>query len=171
MLVPVTQHHDVDIRQMKESLASIIDVIDLMAEYNLGLIQLQTSQLDIIEDRVTIITNAIQQLHHRILAVDLLSLEQTRIMPTAVSNIAKSEDFHNQAEKLSDYYQIEVTYSKTMDDIVLMVHVPCIKNSGLLKIYRYLPFPILVPFKPYAHDMTIKQSLNSQQSMISKNRL
>jgi hypothetical protein len=77
MLVRVTQKHDVDIRQMKESLASIIDVIDLMAEYNPGLF----------------------------------------------SNFAKSEDFHNQAEKLLDYYQIEVTYSRTMDDIVLMVHV------------------------------------------------
>jgi hypothetical protein len=40
------------------------------------------------------------------------------IMHTAVSNIAESENFHNQAEKLSDYYQIEVTYSRTMDDIV-----------------------------------------------------
>jgi hypothetical protein len=55
-----------------------------------------------------------------------------------------------------------------MDDIVLMVHVPCIKNSGLLKIYRYLPFPIPIPFKTHAHDMTIKQSLNFQKSMISK---
>jgi hypothetical protein len=60
---------------MKESLASIVDVIDLMAEYNPGLIQLKISeQLDIFEDRVTIITNAVQQLHHPRLAVDLLTL-------------------------------------------------------------------------------------------------
>jgi hypothetical protein len=96
---------------MKESLALIIDVIDLMAEYNTGLIQLQISeQLDIFEDRVTFITNALQQLHHRRLAVDPLSPEQMEIMHTAVSNIAKSEDFHNQAEKLFNYCQIEVTY-------------------------------------------------------------
>jgi hypothetical protein len=31
MLVQVTQQHDVDIRQMKESLASIADFVDLMA--------------------------------------------------------------------------------------------------------------------------------------------
>jgi hypothetical protein len=137
MLVCVTQQHDVDLRQM-ESLASIVDVINLMAEYNPGLMQLQISeQLDIFEDRVTNITNAIQQLHHPRLAVDLLTPKQMTIMHQAVTNIAVSEGFHNKAEKLSDYYQIEVTYSRNEDDIVLMIHVPCIKNSRLLKIYRY----------------------------------
>jgi hypothetical protein len=89
MLVRVTQQHDVDLRQMKESLASIHDVIDLMAEYNPGLIQLQTSeQLNIFEDMVTIIANAIQQLHHRRLAVDLLTPKQMEIMHQAVTFIA-----------------------------------------------------------------------------------
>jgi hypothetical protein len=46
-LVRLTQQHDVDIQQMKESLTSIVDVIYLMAEYNTGLLQLQISeQLD-----------------------------------------------------------------------------------------------------------------------------
>jgi hypothetical protein len=83
-----------------------------MAEYNPELIQLQIYvQLDIFEDRVTIITNAIQQLHHCRLAVDLLSPDQMEIMHFAVTKIAQNEDFQNQAEKLSDYYRFEVTYS------------------------------------------------------------
>jgi hypothetical protein len=95
---------------MREGLKSIVDVIDLMAKYNPGLLQLQISeQLDLFQDRVTIITNAIQQLHHHRLAVDL----KMEIMHNAVTKIAHDEDFHNQAEKLSDYYQIEVNYSRT----------------------------------------------------------
>jgi hypothetical protein len=83
MLVRVTQKHDVDLRQMKENLKSIIDVIDLMAEYNPGLIQLQIyKQLDIFQDRVTIIKNAIQQLHHHRLAVDLQKLLKMTISIT-----------------------------------------------------------------------------------------
>jgi hypothetical protein len=47
MLVQVTQQHDMDIQQMK-SLKSIVNIINLTAEYNLGLLQLQISeQLDI----------------------------------------------------------------------------------------------------------------------------
>jgi predicted enzyme involved in methoxymalonyl-ACP biosynthesis len=111
-------------------------------------LQLQISeQLNIFEDRVTIITNSTQKLHHRKLAVDLLSLDQLEIMHNAATKIAHDEDSHNQAEKLSDFYQIEVTYSRTENDIVLMVHVPCIKMTSLVKIYRYLPSPIPIPFK------------------------
>jgi hypothetical protein len=89
-------------------------------------------------------------------------------MLTAVTNIVQDEDFHNQAGKLSDYDQIEVTYSRTIDYSVVMVHVPCIKTSGLLKIYRYLPFPIPIPFESQAHDLTITLSFNFQDYGISK---
>ncbi len=85
-----------------------------------------------------------------------------KIMQNAVTKIALNNYFHNQTVRLSDYYQIEVTYSRTEDDIVLMVYVPCIKTISLLKIYRYLNFPILIPFKTKDHDFTIKQSLNFQ---------
>ena len=89
MLVRVTQQHNVNIWQMKENLKSIVDVIDLIAKNNPGLLHVQISeQLDIFEDRVTIITNAIQQLHHCRLAVDLLSPEQMEIMHNAVTKIA-----------------------------------------------------------------------------------
>jgi hypothetical protein len=84
----------VDLQQMK-NLISIIDVIDLLAEFNPGLIQLQISeQLDNFEDRVTIITIDIQQLHHCRLAVYQRSPEQMEIMHTAVTKIAKNDNFH-----------------------------------------------------------------------------
>jgi hypothetical protein len=61
MLVRVTQQHKKDIVQMNKNLRAIVKVIDLMAEYNPGLLQLKISeQLDIFEDRVTVITNTIQ---------------------------------------------------------------------------------------------------------------
>jgi tRNA (Thr-GGU) A37 N-methylase len=44
MLVCVTQQHNVDLRQMKENPKSIMDVIELMEEYNLGIIQLQITE-------------------------------------------------------------------------------------------------------------------------------
>jgi hypothetical protein len=61
MLVRVTQQHEKDIVQMNKSLRAIVKVIDLVAEYNPGLLQLKISeQFDIFENRVTVITNTIQ---------------------------------------------------------------------------------------------------------------
>jgi hypothetical protein len=68
-----------------------------MTKYNSGLLQLQISeQLNIFKDRVTIITNAIQQLHHCKLAVDLLSPYKMEIIHTTLTKIEQDEDFHNQ---------------------------------------------------------------------------
>jgi hypothetical protein len=76
MLVRVTQQHEKNIVQMNKILRAIVKVIDLMAEYNPNLLQLKISeQLDIFENRVTVITNTIQQLHHHRLAIDLLAPE------------------------------------------------------------------------------------------------
>jgi hypothetical protein len=118
-----------------------------MAKCNPGLFQFQMSeQIDMFEDRVTIITNALQQLHHHRLAVDLLTPDQMEIIHNAVTKIAQDEGFHHQAERLSDFYRIELAYSCSEDDIVLMVHVSCIKTKNLLKMYIYLLFNISIPF-------------------------
>jgi hypothetical protein len=47
-----------------------------------------------------------------------------KIMHKAVTKMAQDEDFHNQAERVSSYHQIEVTYSCTEVDVDLMVYVP-----------------------------------------------
>ena len=94
--------------------------------------------------------------------MDLLSPEQMEILHSHVNAVALEEGFHNQAERASDYFQMEVTYLRTGKDIVIMLHVPCIKSKQLLKIYKYLPFPIPLPFMPRSHDITIRQSLDLQ---------
>jgi hypothetical protein len=140
-----------------------------MAEYNPGLVQLKISeQLDIFDNRVTVITNTIQQLHHHRLAIDLLTPEQMDIMHKAVQKVAMEEKFNSQAKKITDYYQIEVSYSHTLDNIIILVHVPCIKTRSLLTIYRYLPFPIPIPFQPKSHDFTINHSLKFHDASLSK---
>jgi hypothetical protein len=60
VLAGVTQQDDHVLHQMKERLKSFMDLIDLMAEYNPGSLQIQISeQLEIFQDRVTIIIKAI----------------------------------------------------------------------------------------------------------------
>ena len=50
----------------------VVDVIDKLANYNPGLVNMLISEeLTKFQDRVTKVTNAIQQMHHRRLAVDL----------------------------------------------------------------------------------------------------
>jgi hypothetical protein len=94
MLVEVIQQHNADIHQMKESLKSMMGIIDLMAKHYPGLLQLQMSEYkDMFEDRATIITNAIQHLHYRTPVLFLLIPDKMEIMHNAVT-----KSFYNQAK-------------------------------------------------------------------------
>ena len=170
-LVQVTRTHNEQINDIHRTMRQLIEIVHLMAEYNpTKLTQEIDEQIAIFEDRVTLITNAIQQLHHRRLAVDLLTPVQMEILHSNVNSVAILDGFHNQAIHISDYFQIEATYMRTGEDIIIMLHVPCIKTN-LLQIYRYLPFPIPLPFTPKSHDLTIRQSLTLQTLQFSQHDL
>ena len=102
-----------------------MDVIDLMAEYNPGLLTMQIGkQLDKFEDRVTVLVNAVQQLHHRRLAIDLQTPEQMAILHLAVQEKAQEERFNAIATKITDHYQMETTYVRNdINDIIIILHV------------------------------------------------
>ena len=163
MLFRVTQQHDKDISNLAQALSDITEFMKILAEYNPSLVMMEIDeQLEGYKDRVTKVTNTIQQLNHRLLAVDLLTPEQMNIMHMEVEKVAEYEELNNLAQKTSDYYQIEVTYTRTEDDIVIIVHVPCIKIKQLFTSYRHLSFPIPIPVAPLANDLTIGQVFNIQ---------
>ena len=172
MLVRVTQQHNKDIQNLANSMQDIMELIDLMANYNPGQIIAEIDKaLAGYHDRVTKVTNAIQQLQHHRLSVDLLTPEQINIIHSEVEQAAAYEGLNNLAAKTSDYFQVEVTYVRSEDDIVIIVHVPCIKVKGLLKIFRYLSFPIPLPFSPPANDLTIGQAMTMQNQTFSESQM
>ena len=105
------------------------------------------------------LTNAVQQLQHRGLAIDLLSPVQMDIMHDSVTTAALEDGFTPLTVQNSDYYQIEVSYTRSDKDIIIIVQVPCTKTSELLSIYRYLPTPFPIPILPHSRDLTIARSL------------
>jgi hypothetical protein len=110
MLVRVTNKHDKDIKDLADNIKSIMDVIDLMAEFNPCLLMMQIGeQIEEFKDRVTVLVNAEQQLHHRQLSIDLLTPEQMAILHEAVQQKAQDKGFNALAKNLSDYYQMETT--------------------------------------------------------------
>ena len=64
---------------------------------------------------------------------------------------------------MSDLFQIEASYLRHQQDIVIILHVPCVNKDEIMKVYRHLPFPIPIPKQILHHDMTIRQSMLSNQ--------
>jgi hypothetical protein len=74
MLVRITNQHDEDIKNLSDNVQAIIELIHLLAECNPGLLMVQIGEmLDKLKDRVKVLVNAVHQLHHRRLAIGLLT--------------------------------------------------------------------------------------------------
>jgi hypothetical protein len=98
-------------------------------------------QLNIFQDRVTKVTNLVQELQHHCLSVDLLNFKQLSVLHSEVQKTAKANGYEPLPIQLSDYFQLETSFIRQGSNIILLVHVPCISKTNLLNIYRYVPFP------------------------------
>ena len=101
-----------------------------------------SQQKDIIEVELRRIQAAIQQAHHRRLAIDLLSPPQLASLFDALSHRAAELGSELLLERPSDLFQIEASYTVDGDDFTLVVHVPIAARNTLLRLYRFHPFPL-----------------------------
>jgi hypothetical protein len=147
MLVRVPNQHDDNIKNLSDNMQSIMEVIGLMVEYNPSLLMMQNGkQLDELKHRVTVPVDALQQLQHRRLVIDFLTPEQMAIFHQSVQQKAPEKGFNFLATKLSDYYQMEITYVRNNKDIIIILPVPGTKEIDLLTTYKYVHFQCLSQF-------------------------
>ena len=167
LLVHVTQRQEEQIGRITENMNAIVTLIQLMTASNPALIAEQISaQISLLETRLTMATNAVQQLQHRRLAVDFLDTWQLDEMHKAVGEIAVERGYTLLPERISDYFQLEASYLRNGKDLLIMLHVPCIIHDQLLTIYKYIPLPFPIPTMVQTDSTTIADLINKRAGMV-----
>ena len=163
LLVHVTQRQEEQVHRITENMNSICVIIQKMMQFNPTLIAEQiTAQIDLFATRLTMATNAVQQLQHRRLAVDFLDTTQLEEMHKAISDIATERGYTLLPERLADYFQLEASYLRDGKDINILLHVPCIIHEQLLTIYKYIPLPFPIPRLTFASHTTIQDLIDKR---------
>ncbi len=169
LLVHVTQRQEEQIGRITENMNAICLLIQLMTASNPALIAEQISaQISLLETRLTMATNAVQQLQHRRLAVDFLDTWQLEEMHKAVGEVAKDRGYTLMPERISDYFQLEASYLRNGKDLLIMLHVPCIIHEQLLTIYKYIPLPFPIPSMVDTDSTTIADLINKRAGMMTE---
>ena len=165
LLVHVTEKQERQIQRITENMNVISQIIKMMVEYNPALIAAQiAAQLDLFESRLNRATSAVQQLQHRRLAIDLLDTHQLSEMHSAILEVATKRGYELMPQRLADYFQLETSYLRQGEDILIMLHVPCINKDQMLTIYKYIPFPYPLPKAVTQQNVTIAESLEQSTS-------
>jgi hypothetical protein len=95
------------------------------------------SQVDNIADHINNLVDTVQQLQHQKLSICLLDLQQLNTLHNSLKQSAQQNNWQLLINNLQDIFQLDISYIRKQIDVVIMVHVPCLTDHNLLKIYCY----------------------------------
>jgi len=142
LLVHVVQKHDHQIQSLVKDLDHLTEIIRTLITYNPALVYAKFEHnVQIIEDRLNVLFNTLQQLQHQRLSVTLLDEHQMQLLHESVLNTASSRNLQVLPTRPQDYFQLDLSYIRSGKDVLMILHVPCVTTNHLLSIYKYVPFP------------------------------
>ena len=132
-LFAVTSAHQTAILQLDTAISAILDST-LRHTANPSSVTDVTLQrlVDMLERNVGKAQRAIQAAQLRRLSVDFLTVDQLQDLHAKCLTTATQHNSKLIVEYPSDFFQVELSYVYTKDDVVLVLHVPMVPTDALL---------------------------------------
>ena len=142
-LFAITSTHQTAIMQLNTAVSALLDstmrqIANLSSVTNITLQRL----VDIPDRNIGKANHAIQAAQMRCLSVDLLNMDQLHNLHARCLATANQHNSKLIVDYPSDFFQVELSYIYTKDNIVLMLHIPMEPTDALLRLMRYQSFPI-----------------------------
>ena len=100
-----------------------------------------------------VITSALQFAQLKRLSSTLMPVQTVEALYKQIHSQAKTEGYQPLIEKLNDLFQLETSYlSGPKNKILLLVHVPLVKEGHKYQLLRFIPFPLS---QTLAHNASI----------------
>ena len=169
LLIDITRRHEQHLQHLDRSLDHLTTLIKEYITFNPTLIYAKMQdQIDTIYTRVNSLFDTLQQLQHQRLAVTLLPADQLYQLHNIVLNTATLRGYKLLPVHPQDYFQLDTSYLRVQNDVVILLHVPCITSNSLLSIYRYANLPYPIDLLPSALQQLLPHSdpINTIQDLV-----
>jgi hypothetical protein len=144
ILLHISHTHEQQIQLLHADLTHLTSVINLLIQYNTALVYAKLhAQIQLVQDRLQILQDCVQQLQHQHLAVTLLDINQLHHMYSSVTKMAQSKGYTLLPSKPQGFFQLDTSYVCTGANALILLHVPCLTDNYLFTIYKFanLPYP------------------------------
>jgi hypothetical protein len=159
LLMQLSNIHTKQIKTLISDMQKLTNVVDALLEHNPTVFMAQLDeQIEIIAERLEVAIDVIQQLQNRRLSVGLLNGDQMTGMHQSLRLLADSRGLLLFPDKLSDYFQLETSFLRQGENVLVIVHVPCVHPRDQLKLFRFVGYPIQVPSLPH-HEHSLQHAL------------
>ena len=145
LLVQISQNHEIQIERLQSSLSELETVFNLFLKSNPALLYAQLNdKIMMIQDNISKFKDTVQMLQLQRLSTNALNFHQLSYAYDSVVATAKENNLAPLTNKVQDIFQLDTSYIRIKNQLLIIVHVPCSNPENLLTIYKYVPFPIPV---------------------------
>ncbi len=145
LLIQVTKIHTEQIVQLENSILQLNDMFNLYLKNNPALLYAKLEDvLQSLTDKIQDLKSTMQMLQLQRFSTNTISSFRLIDLYDQVSALAKANNLQTLTNKPQDLFQLDTSYIRIKNEILVLVHVPCSNPSSLLTIYKYVPFPIPV---------------------------
>ena len=157
LLIKVSKINTEQINQLATGLVQLRDTFTLYLKNNPALLYAKfDSVLESLTDKLEDLKDTIQMLQLQRLSTSTLSSTQIKNIYQEITAIAKANNLLTLTNKPQDLFQLDTSYVRVQNEILILIHVPCSSPSSLLTIYKYVPFPIPVRPRPKTNTTITK---------------
>ena len=165
LLIEFTKTMEHQIIHTQMALSNLENIFSLFIKNNPALLYAKfNDQLMTIQDRIYDLKDTVQMLQLQKLSTSLLTFTQLHTLYAEIQALASTNKLSLLTNKPQDLFQLDTSYIRVKNDVLILLHVPCASPDNLLTIYKYVPFPIPVyPASNGTDDKnTIKNLFDSQ---------
>lgn len=166
LLIHLTSEHSKQIEKISKATESLYDALTAYTEVNPQIIYIEFNELiSQLERKMVTLNNAVQKLQSRRLATDWLTKPQLEALHETVLKYTKENHYTLLSNHRTHYLQLELSYVRHKDGVVGLLHIPCITSKHLMRIMKYVPFPIPLQMTTEHSPYTVQQSLSGNYSL------
>ena len=141
LLVQATQSVNmIGMEKAYKFLPTVVEKTSLMAPMRVLLDLLEIEQ--VLDDEIRKVSAAVQQAQLRRLSIFVLNGTRLNDAFTSIKRRADELKLELLIERPSDLFQIEVSYFFDGTDVSLLLHVPMAAPKSMMRLQRFLPFPL-----------------------------
>jgi hypothetical protein len=165
LLVHLTAEHTSQINKLTTATDRIYKTLLAYIDMNPQIIYTEFDDvISDIEEKVQTVIGLVQQLQHRRLAINWLTQDQLLLLHDTVLTYTQERNYALLTSNPSDYFQLELSYLRNEEGVVLLLHIPCTTAPDLMTIMRYIPFPIPLHTQTYHSAYSVEQSLQPEHN-------
>jgi hypothetical protein len=142
IITSIVKKHEHELASLHPELTALTNIVESLIMYNPTLVYaILQSNIKQMNRGIDILFQALLQLQHQRLAVNLLDSNQLDIIFKAARNAAHSLQVDLIPTKPLDLFQLDASYIRQKNELLFILHIPCSVASDTLTLYKYVPFP------------------------------